>query len=387
MSHNHDSITFDRLLKLSCDISSQTLNQLRKWNIHYKLDKPSGRLLLTADRHKANHDIAAIRKCNGLILHNGNVLVQPQEMLNAHARLDDVIANWSRYTQYAIIDGSVISLYYFDGWCLSTTNGYKVNDYGWDGSDDTTYMDVLLEALSVHNLSLDDLDTTLNYTFIIRDSRHLFTADKNGIWLLQVCNGSTNITLPHLPQIPRQTARNNLSYKHANEIAQGSLDNYLRCGKIQYGFILRANNLGRDSNILLEGTLLRKIRQFIYNLPKGKNRPDRPRSYCVLRAYLNYSTGSLFKKLFPQFIPTYAQLDKLFTDVTNKVMNCMRNRNLRAALIETHTDTVSAIAYKLMSDIDRMENVNTFDSTSVSILRDIIIDKKYLDDYYKIIYQ
>jgi hypothetical protein len=406
-STNNIKLTFENIVDISNNVTQENIDKLRKCHLHVKADKIAlenghpTRLLLTADRYSADMSNAAIRRCNGLIVCGGKVLVYPQEMLNIRPNIKTVIKNWNRYSQYNIIDGSVISLYYFDNkWRIATTNGYDVNDLKWNNSD-ITYQTVLMQLFSDNRINLNDLNITLSYTFIIRHpSIHLFKRDPMGLWLIRACNGTSEVPLDSLSRplrcLMRQQARNRLlSYKQINDICKSALHNYVknpRGSNINYGFILRIENtnsgqdLGYDTNVLLESNMLKKIRQLIYNLPKGDLRPAKPRQYCILRAYLNYSQRPVFKALFPEYLPTFDQYNKLFVEATNCVMNCMRNRNTRAKLIEFHNEPYELIAFNLLADIERMENVNTFDTTSNYILRDIIMDQKYLDLYYSIIY-
>jgi hypothetical protein len=399
---NNTKLSFEDILDISSNVTQDNIDKLRRQHLHVKVDKEAleagkpVRLLLTADRYRADMTNPTIRKCNGMVLCNGKILVYPQEILNLRPNIKEVVKNWNKYSQYSVIDGSTVSMYYFDNkWRISTTNGYDVGGLKWNNSD-ITYQTVMTQLFSDNKISQNDLDVSLSYTFIVRHpSIHLLKRDPMGLWLLRTTNGASEVPIDSLYKpirsLMRQLARTRpMSYKQVNDICKSALSNYIkhpRSSNIHYGFILRADcELGYDTNVLLESTMLKKIRQLIYNLPKGTFRPAKPRQYCILRAYLNYSQRPIFKALFPEYLPTFEQYDNLFAQVTNCIMNCMRNRNTRAKLIEFHNEPYEIMAFNLLSEIERMENVNTFDSTSNYILRDIVVDPKYLDMYYSVIY-
>lgn len=404
--------TLSDLLGLCKDISANK-NILIKNNVYFRIEEktlPDGgktaeRILLTAHKTRADLDNSIIRMCNGLLIHNEKVIARGIDITNINFKESEIESNWNIYNQFYVIDGTTVTVYYYNNmWCLASTNGYYINDYKYNpckknpnvtlsmGSE-KTYYEMLADLFEKYNIGFDMLDKSLSYTFIFRHyDMHPFKKDPQRLCLVKIHAGSEDVTettdVGALKKLMTQKMRSKpYTFKQLKDLCNNALSEHMRDNKcVHYGFILRAKcDIGRNTNILFESSLLRKIRQFMYDVPKNKQRPTDIKSWTLLRAYLNYYQRTTFKALFPQYMHTFTILDKIFYDAVSKIMESMRNRISRAELIEHHSDVSSLIAFVVVGDVERLEPVNTFDSTSDSILKDIVLDKKYHEIFYRIL--
>lgn len=387
-SVNQTIESLDDLLELSNNICQETKDRLLSCGINYKTD--SKRLLLIANRARADMGASWVRKCNGLILCQGRVIAQPPELLSHTPSHKHVKANWGKYQQFRIYDGTLVTIYYYENqWCIATTNGYEVNNYKWGTG--SSYEEIMSELFGRWDIYMDSLDTSLNYTFNIKHSSiHPFRKDPDGIILIQAHRGGEPVprtALAEKLQMMMPIAEPATDYRVMMRVCRDALSEHLANPKyVHYGFILRsADDLGADTNVLFESTLLKKIRQLAYNIPKGKLRPSDPHAYAALRAYLNYTQRAIFRQLFPQIAETFTEYDVIFKKAADKLMAVARNPTTRCKLLEKRNDIVDEIAFSVMADVERMENINMYDSTSNRILYDVVVDGKYLNTYYRIL--
>ena len=94
-----------------------------------------------------------------------------------------------------------------------------------------------------------------------------------------------------------------------------------------YGYLLRSNdiiNMGIYSNILLESTLLQKIRQLYYdsNINKQNKLLNYNRdTFINIDAYLSINKVELFFKcIFPQYIQNYDKLENITKTLASDIV-------------------------------------------------------------------
>ncbi len=218
---------------------------------------------------------------------------------------------------------------------------------------------------------------------------------------------------------------------------QNALDDYLRSvpvpkkGKdatafkthaphLHYGYILRDSRWHSVSHVMLESTLLKQIRQYIYNLPKPnkqhatihpKINESNRLNYSILRAYLSpFGQREQFLRLFPQFTATYGYYDDIMMKITKRVIKQFKGHNSNghasghanghsssgknprfdkhgglpaaksdqvekaSAEPEPNTDSkkIEVISRELYKHISSREKINPFDKNSVSLIRNYI---------------
>lgn len=384
-----------------------------------------GRVLLTTNRPRANFTSELARQCNGVVLDyaSWNVISVPPPMFNPRFRLIDVVNNLHHYSIYEIKDGTTLTLYWSvarNKWCLASSNAFDVSDYKWMGP--TTYFEAFASVAAKYpEFSLEKLDKNNSYTigFHHRDF-HPLPLDDPKMWLIQVCDlqklnneyvmsfNNYDIGIPLQYPIENENVSNKVKMQKIMKQNENALGSYLTTSRssgpyiIHYGYILKSStlsdHLSANSNIILESSLLKTVRGQIYNLPKKKYNEavsitaENRLEYATLRAFLNYNTRFTFINLFPQFADKYKKYDVIFKELTNRIVSALRNRNAKDALIKsiqnraekTNNELVNRIdnlAFALVIHIEKTGRINVMDSQGFGIVRDFIVDRKYLDLY------
>jgi len=379
------------------------------------VEKP-GVVILSTQRHVKFHRELE-RQCNGVVLEypTWRILALPPQMFNGSSyKHIDIIKSLHRYNIYEVLDGTTVTLYWFrDCWKLATVRNYDVGNLKWVGP--LTYWEAFKEvAAGYPNFNLDKLNKDCSYTIGFRHSHfHPLAADPPKMWAIQEYNRvgvdvdsweplvspirlSPDIGLPVQTQIKKPNGSSNGKYFKEmvlkNQVAlgqflaSGNLDNRV---KPHYGYILRREDGGSVSNILLESSLLRQIKYHVYNVPDVKYRDQSNHmKYIILRAFLNCAVKFEFLQLFPQYSNEYHNLDKLFTKLANTIIYSLRNRTRivtnDSADINSKINNLASIMVQL---IEKCCHVNVLDSNGLSIILDFIIDKKYLEMYYTCLFE
>lgn len=388
------------------------------------------RVLLTSKRNSGDFNSLLIQQCNGVVLEypTWDVLSIPPPMFNPKFKYNQLSSKFAKYSVFEIKDGTTVTLYWCDGWCISSANGFQVNDYQWLG--ETTYLGAINELAAKYYPEFDfaKLDKTLCYTIGFRHHDfHPLQTDPQKMWFIQsydlaqvnscspklVPKYDLNIGFP--TQVPIHTSANPIKWMMAEN--GDALSRYFttsarrteqskKNGMINYGFILRGDfaTHGKLSNIMLESTLLTTIRQLIYNLPKGKFATIVPAAaaerlkYTVLRAYLGQRTKYNFLNLFPQFTQEYKRYDDFFNKLCGRIFNAIINNTVRTSLItpliivnaSANATKDKGLAIKIdqlaalfIPHIEKEINISPVDILGPGIILDFILDPKYIDIYFK----
>ena len=374
------------------------------------------RIILTNNKKAMHTNTLLERQCNGVVLEypSWKVLAVPMHAITINGRIPKE-TELSNYSVYAINDGTTVTMYHYDGkWCLSSANGFNVSDYQWIGS--TTYWDALSEVLANYpDFSWDKLDKNLSYTigFCHKDFQPLPT-NKQRAWFVQSCDlsalntkGKLSINYESNIGIPNQTPVQMPEGDHAawlhdsNASALTSYTTSIHRSEQQvpmhYGWILRHND--GTSSLMFESTLLTKVRQLMYNMPKKNSlivltTPRERLEYLLLKSYLNTSTRFTFIELFPQFSPRYAYYEKIFERVVSLLTSALKNKSIKMAL-KNNTPSkksdgdsiiINGIASSFIGHIEiNVKMTNIFDTEISSIIRDFVVDSRYTDVHFKAI--
>lgn len=293
-----------------------------------------------------------LRECNGLVLEldTWKPLVVPPRKLKTRINTEksNAFLHKKFYDIYEAEDGSCFNLYYYDNkWVISTTRGHNMNDVKWE-KDDKTWQEAIEECLrETVGMTWEEftkqLDPLKCYSFGMKNPTiHKFWEGRNEplykLWFIQsICTDPTSEQYlwsddqSPIAVIPGQKC---LSEK-VNELrelykkASSALDNFLKNGTVCYGFILRSVNTsetGADSDLLVESSLLKAIRNIWYNnnlnnacVSNGWNKE----LAITLNAYLGRSDNSLmhFPKLFPEYKSYFQQYDTLLTTITEYMVD------------------------------------------------------------------
>ena len=342
------------LLKYISELKDKSLSEIRT-DVHKKgilssynddgrmifYTSKNSRFLKFADNTQQNMWL----ECNGLVLDVKNmkplVIPPPSYVSNIDSyQVNDFIKE-DLYDIYHIEDGTIISLYYWGGkWNISTARGYNMSDVKWGK---LTYEEVLKDVLELYRIQLykfyESLDKNRCYTFGFKhESMHPFkggaTDPINKMWFVQsveLSTGSISNKLDPKIGIPNQKKYTFPADKQKNtktlfHTVCRCLEYYLQSGVVNYGFILRSKDpdkTGLYTHIILESSLLQKIRQLYYNI----NLSTRARElnydreiYTVIYSYLNPNIGMLFINLFPQYTHMYQKLNGITNYLVNSIL-------------------------------------------------------------------
>lgn len=151
---------------------------------------------------------------------------------------------------------------------------------------------------------------------------------------------------------------------------------------IHYGFILRDSNWHSASHVFLESSLLKQIRQHIYNLPKKNRTADlkitekNRLNYSLLRAYLspNFAAKEQFLHLFPQFTDTFKHYDDLISKITKRIIKNFKGHQRGESKKERTSDSkkIEIISRQFYNHISAREKINVFDKNATSLIRDYV---------------
>lgn len=342
----------------------------------------SGRSVISTRRHKkiANFDDKITQQCGGVVVEypKCRILAFPPKPYNPRRKFKNVDVN--EYSVYQINDGTTVTLYHYeDKWQVSSLNGYSVGALVWAGTK--TFKQVLTECLATcHDFSWEKLDTNKCYTVGFRHPEyHPFNPEKK-IWFIQSVDLSSQNVDEFIPNyeddvgIPLQP-KLNISLETIVENVKNASFNYIREGNIDMGYILRSNSNGEP--ILLESSLLKYIKKFVYNDRSGRLNPREQNYvgagkriiYIALKAYLDVNDHYVFKSLFSQHVDLYKLFDEFIDELMEALMGAdnsykeFASEIMRPYLIKEH---------KLKPRPDMRKG----------ILKDFLIESTFLDQYY-----
>lgn len=388
------------------------------------------RVLLSSDRNKADFNSLLVQQCNGVVLSypDWKVLAVPAPMFNPKYKMSSIAEKIHEYTVYEISDGTTLNLYWYDNrWCMSTTNGFEINNYKWIGN--LTYADGLTQSTRGYpDFGFDKLDKTRSYTVGFRHHDfHPLLADPARAWFIQSCDvdaankgvisttyddkiGIPPQTLVALPKLDNKGVIAWMTTKNANSLARyfTTLKEMPSKCEIHYGFILRGSfdKHSVHTNVMIESELLSNVRRLIYNVPKNEitdtfgSEGSRERlEYMILRAFLSYNTRFNFLQLFPQFAKQFDTYNDYVSKLIDRVCDGLRNNHVRGEI--ARRSNVNNPNPNLSLRIDRLANyfigvanntfssndpnskgLNPLDSNTKSIITDLINDTVYVDQYY-----
>lgn len=409
---------------------------------HFSFDNVDiDRIILTNNRNHSRFEHPIAFQANGIVLSSKtwDIVSMPPAAFNPRVNKKEVIAGLASYKIYRILDGTTVTLYHYnDEWVMSSTNGYAVESFKWMGS--TTYMEAFMETLP--KFDFDQLDKTHCYSIGFRNKRfHPFAADLPTAWLIRnydlvnKCDVvDEEIGVPMQRPVTRRSICDTVDaddfYANMLSINEKSLDIYIsrlientkkipsndtldtiaceiaheRNSKlmnpsVHYGFILRREIAADDynSNIMLESTLFKKIRQFVYNLPKGERmRKLKARgvvidesnrlNYCMLRNYLDRSNRDTFVRLFPGFFREYQRYDELFATIVDNIITNGNSRK-RTTTPTKQSVVCSRIAVVLRNHIEQQITIDPHNADIKSIVYDFAVDPQYIDLYFAVLYR
>lgn len=348
----------------------------------------SGRFVISTRRYKkiTNFNDKFTRQCGGVVVEYGTskILAYPPKPSNPRHKFSKNM-DLSQYNVYQINDGTTVTLYHYDDkWQVSSLNGYSVGALVWAGTK--TFKQVLTECLTTcPNFDWDRLDTNKCYTVGFRHPEyHPFNPNKK-VWFIQSVDLSSQNVEEFVPNyeddigIPLQP-KVEITIEQLIDNIKNAGFNYIREGTVDMGYILRPADPANDiDHILLESSLLKYIKKFVYNDRSGRLNPREETYvgannriiYIALKAYLDVNDHYVFKSLFSQHVDLYDQ----FNEFIEKLMDALlgeENEYKDFALDVMRPYLIKEHKLKPRPDMRR------------GILKDFLIEGKFLNEYYNL---
>lgn len=391
------------------------------------------RVMFISNRKRSDFSNLLSSEMNGLIseydenTREWKILMVPTDNFNSSLiKMIDVehFYNQQFYSVYKVYDGTIINLYYYNGWKISTNKGYDVTDLPINV--EYTYMQLFSHlAIEYPEFKMDNLDSNKCYTFCMKYNKiHLFEeANKlcNYIILIQSIDLNTfKNSITDNIGFPNQEIIKNIKYVDLINNKKKSVELYKQYLKLtndtyqhNYGYILKSNNptiTQQYSFIYLESELMKNIRRLIYDhrfLPE--NIKQNKYNYnvlllCILKNII-INNNDEFKKYFPKYSIKYDIVKKFILNdlpshiIQNVVIFQKYLVDIHSIMNNTKTinDTnnfyinqynineVNKISILMYSYII-YNNININIEEGKSIIIDLI-DIKYIYNYYTCVYE
>lgn len=380
-----------------------------RFHVSYNNEGETSRLIISVNNKYIDYTKPAHCECNGLVVEypSWKILSVPPRTLDRRPVMSEVVDYITNGTVYEAADGTTVTLYWYgEKWCMSSANGIDVSHYKWTGP--STYFEAICSAAEQYGFDFDQLDKSKCHTIGFRfEDYHPLSTDPCKIWFVQSVDlaavneaGVIGAEYDNSHGLPVQpTLKTQLSGKQLSawmlEKNSAALINYCNnpCAEeVHYGFVIRTDT--RD--ILLESTLMHFIRCYVYNMPKVyrgriKVAPESRIEYILLRVYLLNTPKRQFTQIFGQFADRFAVYDEIFGQLSNCVVQLLRNRcqgiatpspQFKNKKLTEFTPKISALAAVLAEYIRNSAQINVMDAHGPGIVHDFIMTNKNLDMYF-----
>jgi hypothetical protein len=344
----------------------------------------------TLHTHKNVLDTHYTQECNGLILELGTwrpLMMPPRSLrFNINSNTSNRFLHQGMYRIYKAENGTCINLYFYnDKWCISTARGYEMNDLKWEGS---TWQELVVECLAGLGLTwetfTDQLNKTCCYSFGFKHERFHSFQPVNMLWFIQSVDldEESNRYLCVSDASPLETIKQQVAYTdevdNLNDLyrlASGALDAYIddKSSVPCFGFILRSRNAettGAHSDLFIESSLMRQIRQLCYdnNMHKDCLSNDWVKEDAVtLSAYIDSNRYENFMHLFPQ----YQVLFEYYNTIIQRVVSLMIDPSVAMEPIVNHpgylSPDASLVASTAKNMLDHFRSCMQYNLTSTSV--------------------
>ena len=155
--------------------------------------------------------------------------------------------------------------------------------------------------------------------------------------------------------------------------------------ELHYGFILRSRDpsvTGENSDVLIESSLLKKVRQIVYERPPKSMRDQIDHKtrleFNAVRSHLTTGDGQAFADLFPQWRDVLQGYDEFINNVIHMIRHMHRQRAIgpssRSPAMRTPT---TMLAKDLLEHIMIHDPIAPFNKDSSSVIRDWVVNPEY----------
>lgn len=333
-------------------------------------------------------------EANGLILLNTagkwSPLVIPPRTLRSNIDANFVSENFDKFEIRKVRDGTIINMYWYDGWRIATTKGYDVTDIRWSRQ---TYGQILAEVLENVGFDLyEKLDKARSYTFGFKHPEfHPFDDGKRyDFWFVQsvvVEEEKFNPTNPGV-DFPMQEMAVVDSLRTMFRNLKGALQSFLDDGDVNFGYIMRCSDVPVEhSSMLLESSLLQKIRNLHYGnrlvYEANQLRRDRNR-HIIIKAFLNPHGHELFIKLFPVHTPTYRTLQSIANDLVKSTV-LRFNMPKTAKKLESMPKDIQKWGMVLREKFETESNLRPGSENFKQAIASFVIDDAFNNIFYSVL--
>jgi hypothetical protein len=337
--------------------------------------------------------------CNGLVIdvEKWKQCNVPPIAFNKNLQSIDI----KKYNIYKIIDGTVVTFYYWKSkWNISTNNSYDVSSYYWMGNK--TYAQIIndlmtrlypeavksngFELIDSETITFKKLNKEFSYTIGFRHHDfHPLLKDPECIWNIHHSNMDIIYYKDGLTNIPNQVPiSSSYTLEELQSFIKTSITDAMKPEPvINYGYILKSKCIEETmekSNILIPSPLLQKIKTYIYEKPMGElhsniNHNNRF-NYIVLKNYAKNiisSDHNDLSKLYPQIQNKYDTIQKFINETIECIISLKKSKDY------TNKNTsIIILANSLINDISKYEIIDYNDHVKCkSILKDYILNQQY----------
>lgn len=291
-------------------------------------------------------------------------------------------------------DGTTVTLYYLDKkWVISTHRGFEVNSYKW--IKQKTYQEAVDEVLKTYpNFSYDKLDKNKCYTIGFNHSEfHPFRESDVETdspifraWFIQSVDlvkfnssDSSYISYDEDIGLPIQKIIKFDNIKTMFQKANNAYSNYLKTGKINYGYLVRVG----FRQYLVESTLLRNIRRIFYSNRFNKLSSSFNKTrYITVNAFLDAKKHAEFKQLFPHYAKQFMVLERHIDTLVKNIIGMVESDgNVEPSTIP---EVVAGELYDKITSEITLKNKKKI--TVTNIVYEYIYDTRFTNLLYKLAY-
>jgi hypothetical protein len=333
------------------------------------------RIIFYINKNSANFEsFPPSIEANGIVFdRNWNTLCFPcnnyDNRINFE-KLKKLVADFE-YSIYLSSDSTVLNLYHDGEWKIGTVKGINVMDTKFNNK---SYKEILEECLldyfvkreiTEEHLMLDDeeflkvmeadnikndktnilnnfwssLDQNKTYTIGVRhpDIHKFYSSHIRPImiyFIQSVVNTTGQMSEINDINLPYQT-KQNFTLVEMVQSAKSAYDNYVtKNGKPLFGYILRRNSNDQHSIIYIESTLMKMIRETLYNLSPAikESKFDKSKS-MLLYNYLNHRMRPVIQNLFPQFQDEFDRYNTVINVLVSSIINFVGIADSRFGLV------------------------------------------------------
>lgn len=281
----------------------------------------NSRMLLWTNRHNMD-ELAA--DCNGFIIDYESLepLCVGPELPTLKWNMQVLRSNFTKYRVWKIYDGTILNLYWYkDRWVLSTTRGYDVAKYKWNG-DGITFGKAFEDVQAHYQFDPQNLDKKQCYTIgISHPDMHPYST---GVSAWAVCsydfqtgqrNYDPSIGIPKSEELHFSSWQEVQQYLHTDN----------------FGVIMRSNDpestLGNNT-VLLESNLMKNIRRHVYDnnyVENAKACQISWSTYVLLHNFLDSNLHDRFQRLFPRYNDDFSCLAQILDETVNRLAKPLQN--------------------------------------------------------------